>query len=157
KRGYLCDVRTLYSFALRRGYVTVNPAKGVELPVLADGEELGEIAIHTPEEARTILEFARGRNLNLMRMLAIRYFCGLRTEEALRLREEDINKNGNGLIIISAKNSKTRSRRLIEISESLKAWLALGGELNGTVSANTLRLFKKAVAVECKVAWPKNA
>jgi len=83
--GYLSDVRTLFNFAIRRGYLDLNAASGVELPAL-DGTAI--IAIHSPEQVRQVLETARKWDIDVCRHLAVRYFAGVRSAEAHRLRED---------------------------------------------------------------------
>lgn len=125
QRGYLADVRTLFNFAVRRGYLDRNPASGVELPAPADHQKIG---IHSPDQVRTVLEAARKTDLDLCRHLAVRYFAGIRSAEAHRLLESDL-KLDQSLLEVPAVKSKTRSRRLVTIQPNLKAWLELGGQL----------------------------
>jgi len=147
QRGYLSDVRTMFNYAVRRGYLDRNPAAGVELPVL-DGES--KIEIHTAEQVRQVLDAARRADIDVCRHLAVRYFAGVRSAEAHRLRESDLKLEQN-LIEVPAVKSKTRARRLVTIQPNLKAWLQLGGELRG-VSDMTIR----AVIRLSKVQWAHN-
>jgi len=147
QRNYLCDVRTMFNFAVRRGYLDRNPAAGVELPVL-DGRN--SIQIHAPEQVRQVLETARRVDLDVCRHLAIRYLAGVRTAEAHRMRETDL-KMDHDLLEVSAAKSKTRARRLVTIQPNLRAWLELGGELR-PLGANTVRNVIKL----SKVEWPHN-
>lgn len=87
-RGYLADVRTLFNFAIRRGYQMRSPASAVELPCDASMHE--PPAIHTPRQLAQLLTTARTADLDVCRHLAIRYFTGVRSAEAHRLREENI-------------------------------------------------------------------
>jgi integrase len=146
-RNYLGDIRTLFNFAKRRGYVDRNPGLGVELPPLDKTEK---VEIHTPDQVRQVLECARRADLDIMRHLAVRYFAGLRSAEAHRLREEDLKLDQN-LIEVPAEKAKTRSRRLVNVQPNLAAWLALGGELR-PMSEWTVCKFKKLTAV----VWPHN-
>jgi integrase len=146
-RGYLSDVRTLYNFAQRRGHTGHNPAAGVELPTLDGG---ARIEVHTPEQVQAVLNWARAADLNICRHLAIRYFAGLRTAEAHRLREEDLKLEQN-LLEVPAVKSKTRSRRLVTIQPNLKAWLELGGEL---LAVGDMKI--RAIIRGSKIAWPHN-
>ena len=111
RKGYLLDVRTLYNFAVRRGYCAANPANAVEC---ADCRHATP-GIHTPEQVAAVLMIARETDRNVMRCLAVRYFAGLRASEAERLTEDCI-KLDQGLIEVTADNSKTRRRRLVTIT-----------------------------------------
>jgi site-specific recombinase XerD len=114
-RGYYGDVKGLFAFAVRRGYCDRNPALGVELPVL-DGH--ATIQIHTPAQVKAVMDCARRADLDVCRHLAVRYFAGLRTAEAHRIRETDLKLEQN-LIEVSAVKSKTRARRLVTIQPNL--------------------------------------
>lgn len=145
--GYVTDVRTLYHFAIRRGYLDRNPAAGVELPVL---DKTSPIQVHTPDQVRTVLETARRRDLDVCRVLAIRYFAGIRTAECHRLRESDL-KLDQDLIEVPAIKAKTRARRLVTVQPNLRAWLALGGELRPMADDSVREVIRLS-----KVDWPHN-
>lgn len=148
QRGYLSDVRTFFNFVERRGLVSHNPAAGVELPTSND---LAPPKIHTPAEVRQVLQAARDRDPDVCRLMAIRYFAGVRSSEAHRLREENILLD-RGVIEIPAAKAKTRRRRLVEIQPNLRAWLALGGELRAMSDYRTIRPVLQA----SKVSWHHN-
>jgi len=147
-RGYLADVRTMFNFALRRGYVDRNPASGVELPVL---DATSTIGIQTPDQVKLVLDTARRADLDVCRHLAVRYFAGLRSAEAHRIRESDLKLEQN-LIEVPAVKSKTRARRLVTIQPNLRAWLDLGGELRAVGDMTVRRVIRLS-----KVPWPHNA
>ena len=150
QKGYLGDVRTLLNFAVRRGYLEKNPAAGVELPDCDAAPQ----SLHTPDEVKKVLEFARRYDLNVCRALAVRYFAGLRSAEADKLEEKFI---GAKYIEVTAANSKTRRRRLVTITDNLRAWLALGGALPVFGCKNNLwRLFNAALLKQTGVAWQFN-
>ena len=145
RRGYLADVRTFFKFAQRRGLCATNPAAAVEVPSLPPGAPPG---IHAPAEVRAVLETARRLDPDACRLLAVRYFAGVRSAEAHRLTEEDFR--GDVLEVPAAK-SKTRARRLVKIEPTLAAWLALPGKLP---VSNPERV--RAVARASGVRWPRN-
>lgn len=141
----LKDLRLLFTWAARRGYVVTNPALGVELP---QGPAGGPPGIHSPEEVRQVLETARRIDPQVCRLLAVRYFAGVRSAEAARLRESDFRP---GFLEVPAAKSKTRSRRLVTIQPALASWLALGGEL-GPMRTDRVRQVVRASGVP----WPHN-
>jgi integrase len=149
-KGYLGDVRTLFSFAVKRGYVVRSPALGVELPEVMPGT----VTIHTPEQAKAVLEFARGYNVDICRAMAVRYFAGLRTAEVERIEEKHIRDKS---IEVTAINAKTRRRRLVTIQPNLREWLALGGTLpvRGCKS-NVWRDFNDALRHATGLPWSHN-
>ena len=144
-KSYLSDVRTLLGFAVRRGYLARNAAAPIDAPRCPPKPP----ALHTPAEVRRILATARASHPAFCRTLAVRYFSGLRSAEAFRLSEAEIKGN---YIEVTAAKSKTRRRRLVEITPNLRAWLAVGGELHtGRTSGLASRVAKLA-----GVAWPGN-
>ena len=124
KKGRLLTLRTVFSWGAARGLLLGNPALGVDTP--QDESEQAPPGIHTVEQVQAVLDCARKHDLDVMRCLAIRYFAGLRTSEAVRLEEKEI---GEKFIEVTALKSKTRRRRLVEIQPNLAAWLAIGGTL----------------------------
>ena len=147
-KGYLDSVKTLFSFAVKRGYLDRNPALGVELP---RAPATAPIGVHTPDQVRQVLDTARRADLDVCRVLAVRYFAGVRSAEAHRLRESDL-KLDQGFLEVPASKSKTRSRRLVTIQPNLKAWLALGGELRAVGDMTIRKVIKLS-----KVDWVHNA
>lgn len=143
--GHIRDLRTFLGWCQRRGWTSSNPAQELELP---SGPDRRPLEVHTPAEVAQLLEFARERSPDVCRHLAVRYFTGVRSAEAHRLREVHIRED---FLEVPASASKTRSRRLIRIQPNLAAWLALGGELR-PLSPNTI----KAVVRASGVAWSHN-
>lgn len=144
QRGYLADVKTLFTWARRRGYCDGNPAEGVELPA---PESVAPCIMPADQVAR-LLNFARGESPDVCRWLAVAFFAGVRSAELHRLREADILP---GFVQVPAAKAKTRARRLVTIQPALSAWLALGGELR-PMSPNTI----KAVVRRSGVTWGHN-
>ena len=149
KKGYLSDVRTMFNFALKRNLMQRNPAAAVENPVV----ESGPPAIHTPDQVRAVLDFARSYDLDICRCLAVRYFAGLRSSEAERLLEAHIR---DGFIEVTAALAKTRRRRLVAVQPNLAEWLKLGGKLPLHDLSNTWRLFRTALKQTHGLEWAHN-
>jgi integrase len=146
RRGYLADVRAWLAWCERRAWISSNPARALDAPALPPQ---GPPAIHTPEEASRVLAAARPWP-DVLRLLAIRYFCGLRSSEAERLRESHLLLD-RGYVEVPAAMAKTRRRRLVAIPDNLRAWLALDGTLRG-IRPSTVR----EVIRSSGVAWPHN-
>jgi len=146
-KNRLAHLQELWRFALARGFVTgPSPVLSVERPTASAAPA---VAIHTPDQVRTVLRAAQAQDLSVMRHLAIRYFAGLRTSEALRLQEQNIKPHH---IEVPGWASKTRQRRLVDIPDNLRDWLALGGQLPMT---NEKRA--RWIAQRAGVPWPHNA
>jgi len=145
-RGRLQYVRTLFAFAQRRNLCAGNPALAVDLPATSS-EAPG---IHSPEEVRKLLDAAQAWSPRLVRVLAVRYFAGLRAAEVARLEESDI---GAEFVTVPAHKAKTRQRRLVRIQPALRAWLDLGGELPGVTCEQQL----PELCIRAGVPWLRNA
>jgi integrase len=104
----------VFQYGIRHDFCDKNPAHGIEL------EKLRSLPpeIFTPEQLRAVLTAATPE---LLPLLAIGAFSGLRTAELLRLEWEDCTR---GHVRVEAAKAKTASRRVIRMSENLAAWLA---------------------------------
>jgi integrase len=146
QRNNLATIKGLFQWCVRRGWIEKDCATWIEL-----GEVISKpIEIHKPVEVSNVLECARVIDLGVMRILAIRYFGGVRSAEALRLREENILL-AHGVIEIPATKSKTKRRRIVRITPNLRAWLDLGGVLIPTGDATIRR-----VIFQSGVKWAHN-
>jgi integrase len=110
---------TMFSFAKKQGYLHPDRKTAAELSE-SFKEPDTKIEIFTPDEMRRILLAANARILPL---IAIGGFAGIRSAEILRLDWEDI-KWDRGHIEIAGSKAKTAARRLVPLTENLKAWLA---------------------------------
>lgn len=152
KLNRLESVRLLFSFSVKRGYLSTNPALAVE--GFSDTSRHQPVKIHTPEQVGKLLRYWQNEDLNICRMLALRYFAGLRACEVQRMTEEDI-KLDRGIIEVRAavaKQTRSRRRRIVTIQPNLKRWLALGGEIPLTDFNTKMARVGKAADVE----WTDN-
>jgi len=113
------NIVTMFRFAKKQGYLHPDRKTAAEQSESFNVPDK-EITIFTPEEMEKILLVAHARILPL---LAIGGFTGIRTAEICKLDWEDI-KWDRGHIEVSGRIAKTNARRLVPLSENLKAWLA---------------------------------
>ena len=113
-------IRQLLAWCARKDYLAVNHRLTEADAMRPEHANSAEVAFYTPKELRTLLETAEGP---MRAMIAIGGLAGLRTAEILRLDWADVWRV-RGHIEISARNAKTRQRRLVEIVPALAAWLA---------------------------------
>lgn len=145
RRGYLTDVRTLYSFALKRGYAASNPALAVDKPKV----DKNPPGIHTVPQVEAMLRAClEGEGLELLPSIVLGYFGGLRPDEIKRLEHSAIGKD---LIDVDVSTSKTRRRRFVQINETLRLWLKKCP--NRIVAKNYDRKFDR-VRELAAVPWP---
>jgi len=110
---------TMFGFAKKQGYLHPDRKTAAELSEKFKEEETA-ISIFTPDEMLRILLAAHVRILPL---IAIGGFAGIRSAEVARLDWEDI-KWDRGHIEITGSKAKTAARRLVPLTDNLKAWLA---------------------------------
>lgn len=90
-------------------------------------------------------------------MVVIGFFCGLRPENELgkmewrHVREE--------LVVVSSGRAKSRSRRLVDLSENARAWLALCPSREGRIQPKGWERKWELLRKQCGVLdnWPHNA
>jgi integrase len=152
KTNFRRAVHNLFSWCVARGYATSNPvtqAAKVKIPPRT-------IGVLSVSEARRLLMACHAC---LLPAVAIGMFAGLRREEIARLDWREINLDG-GHIEVAASKSKTAQRRLVEISDNLREWLAPHRQLSGLVSPTRTPYrwrFNEAVKAAGIERWPRNA
>jgi integrase len=140
----------LFSFARQNRWVETNPMPEIPLAKVFAGEP----GILTPEQVALLLESADEETLPFW---AIGAFAGLRSSEIERLQWEQVDFEA-GLIEVTAKSSKTASKRFVKIEPNLHRWLSSHMFQRGPVCPPGLypRLLedrKRAGLTE----WPSNA
>ncbi|MFZ9937901.1 MAG: tyrosine-type recombinase/integrase [Luteolibacter sp.] len=146
---------TMFSFAKKQGYLHPDRKTAAELSESFKVPDT-KIEIFTPDEMRRILLAANARILPL---IAIGGFAGIRSAEILRLDWEDI-KWGRGHIEIAGSKAKTAARRLVPLTDNLKAWLEpWRGEKGKIMSISDYAGALNDTAVKAKIpgGWRQNA
>jgi integrase len=106
----------LFGFARQNKWVETNPMQDIPLAkVVAEAP-----GILTIEQAARLLESASEETLPYW---TIGLFCGLRSAELERLDWSRVNFQ-KGLIEVTAKSSKTASRRFVTIPPNLHKWIS---------------------------------
>ena len=149
------NIVTMFSFAKKQGYLHPDRKTAAELSETFKVPET-EIAIYTPEEIGRLLLAAHAR---ILPVIAIGAFAGIRTAEIMRLDWEDI-KWDRGHIEIAGRKAKTAARRLVPLTENLKAWLAPWREETGrivTLTAVAGAMNDLAIKARIPGGWRQNA
>jgi len=146
---------TMFSFAKRQGYLHPDRKTAAQLSATYKAPDK-KVTIFTPEEMEKLLLAALGR---IFPVIAIGGFAGIRTAEIQRLDWEDI-KWDRGYIEIQGKKAKTAARRLVPLSDNLKAWLAPWWNATGKVvslAAVAGPLSDTALKARIPGGWRQNA
>ena len=149
RNNYRTILRTLFEYAVSRGYVKDNVvAKLAKAKVVRGAPE-----IFTPAQMQSILEKAPR---DFIPYLAIGAFAGLRSAEIERLDWSEVDLTGK-LIHIKAEKSKSAQRRLVAISKNLLAWLAPYSRKQGPVAdPERVRVARDKTCAAAKIVWPAN-
>ena len=114
----LICVKVLFSYARTRNCLPAEQMTAAEqlkkVKIKHD-----DVAVFSPEEMRTILHAAP---MHLIPILAIGAFSGIRMAELNRLDWSAVDLE-RGIIELRAGQAKTASRRIIPITDNLRAWL----------------------------------
>lgn len=146
KRNRITDARIILEFARRRGYIGSNPATALELPPLDNKP----VEIMPPAHVAAAMDAAQLHDPDIMRLLAVQFFGGLRCNEAMRICDAEI---GARYVEVKAEKCKTRRRRLVTVTPPLRAWLDAGGALPVSNCWQRLVAVKRAAGVP----FPANA
>ena len=152
--NYSVKVSQLYNFAIVNGWAENNLVTSIPRPNAEDSEP----SIFTVEQAARLLEHPG--KYDLLGYIGIGLFAGLRSAELLRLDWSNI-KLAERSIIVGATVAKKRSRRVVEINETLAAWLPLCAKSKGPVvpleSNRTLYARLAKLGNEASLeGWPDN-
>ena len=152
--NYATKISQLYNFAIRNEWAENNVAASIPRPTAEDSEP----AIFTVPQAAKLLEFAE--EFDLLAYIAIGLFAGLRSAEIARLDWKDV-KLAERSIIIGSHVAKKRSRRVVDINDTLAAWLPSCAKLSGLIIPfeGNRTLYTRLAALAKKAgleAWPDN-
>jgi integrase len=143
---------SLFRFGVREGYLETNPCDTIRDKTVVDEPPV----ILAVDALAALLDAA---DSEILPMVAISAFAGVRTAELLRLTWAEVNL-ATGYIEIKKAKSKTASRRLIPIQPNLKAWLAPYSGMTGPIWNGDVNSFMRARAklvTAAGVDWPKNS
>ena len=153
KLNYRSKVNQMFRFAVKLGACSENVVLNAIKPKAIESE----VGILTPKQVSSLLCCA---GESVVAGLAIGFFAGLRESEIQRLDWADIDLE-QGHILISAKKAKSAQRRIVEISDNLRAWLLPHNKPAGSVVGDTPWQWRKGKEDAREGAgikqWPANA
>jgi hypothetical protein len=167
RNDFLTSISAFYAAAQLRHWVPAdfNPAKRVT----RKKEIRGPIHIFEPWEAKQILVRLSVRDRELVPVMALALFAGIRKEEIGRMTWPQENRGlTTGHIQMEAAKTKTGHARSVPIAENLRAWLTLFRKESGTVvpsswltgttkRENRLDDMTRRIARICAIVWRCNA
>ncbi len=127
RNNFRIALQTFFSFAKAQRYLPRNWNEFESVPLWKTKND--EVEIFTPEELSTLLAAADPR---MIPFLTIGAFAGLRSAEISRLDWAKVNLK-SGYITVDAGIAKTNSRRLVPITDNLRAWLKPVAKMHGPV------------------------
>jgi integrase len=118
-------LRTAFEFAVSRGYARENA-------VVRTAEVKTDVTVPGILTPREIAAFLGAADPRIVPAIALAAFAGLRDAEIGRLTWDRVDLAG-GHVKVDAAVAKTSSRRLVPISDNLRAWLAPYAQKAGNV------------------------
>jgi integrase len=135
RRIYIKFLSTLFAYALKRGYMAVNPLDGLERPQVL----LKAPAIFTVDQTISLLRSVIEQSeLELLTYVSIGLFAGLRPTEMIRLDWSNVRLDQR-VVLVNADASKTSQKRFVDVSDNLLAWLAPIAKESGPLAPRGLR------------------
>jgi integrase len=152
RANFRANVGVLFSYAERRRMIDSNPILRTARPKLSDNPP----EIFRVGELSALLNAANRLFPDVLPMLAIGAFAGLRDAEIKRLEWSEVDLV-RGFIEVKASKAKSARRRIVEIQSNLTEWLWPYDKMTGAVVPPNAR---KKLDLVRKVAgftrWPKN-
>jgi integrase len=134
RANFRANIGVLFSYAERRRMIDTNPVKRTSAPKLIDKAP----EIFSVNELATLLNAAQSTFPNVVPMLTIAAFAGLRDAEIKRLVWSEIDLK-RGFIEVKASKAKSARRRLIRIQPNLAVWLAPYTSISGAIVPTNAR------------------
>jgi integrase len=152
RTNYRRIIGLLFGYAEGRGIIDRNPIPRTAKPKLIDKAP----EIFKVDELRALLEAATRAAPDVVPMLAIGAFAGLREAEIQRLDWHEIDL-ARGHIEVKAAKAKSARRRIVPIQPNLAGWLRPYAGRSGQVVPAGARRKLDRVREEAGLArWPQN-
>jgi integrase len=152
RTNYRTVVGLLFSYAESRGIIDRNLISRTAKPKLVDRPP----EIFTADELRALIETATRIASDVVPMLGIGAFAGLREAEIRRLDWGEIDLP-RGHIEVKAAKAKSARRRIVPIQPNLSAWLAPYSNIRGrVVPVGARRKLSRVREAAGLTRWPKN-
>ena len=152
RTNFRSNIGVLFSYATKRRILDFNPILHTAKPKLPDNPP----EIFRVDELRALLETANRVSPDVLPVLAIGAFAGLRDAEIKRLDWNEVAL-ARGHIEVKAAKAKSARRRIVPIQANLAAWLRPYSEMKGRLVPDGYRTnFDRVRKVAGLTRWPKN-
>jgi integrase len=153
-RGQRINIKTFFRFALSHHWIASDPSAHIEKIQLEDIPP----GILTVEECNALFKSCVELEPDMSTFFALGIFCGLRSGTELQeIRKGDIDLE-RGFVNVRAEITKSRKRRIVDLSENCKAWLKLGIHSTAKIQYRFDRVIKGASErLGREFKWPRNA
>jgi integrase len=153
RANYRANIGVMFSYATKRGMLDSNPVLRTAKPKLVDSPP----EIFSVDELRALLESANRDSPDVLPMLTIGAFAGLREAEIQRLDWSEVDL-ARGHIEVKAAKAKSARRRIVPIQPNLAAWLQPYSGMTGpVVPAGARRKLARVRKAAAKLTrWPNN-
>jgi integrase len=118
RTNFRANIGVLFSLARQRRIITENPIEFTAKPKLPDNPP----PVFAVDQLRALLEAAQRVEPDVLPMLALGAFAGLRDAEIKRLDWAEVDR-ARKHIEITAVKAKSAKRRIVPIQANLAAWL----------------------------------
>ena len=118
RTNFRANIGVLFSLARQRRVITENPIEFTAKPKLPDNPP----AVFAVDQLRALLEAAQRVEPDVLPMLAVGAFAGLRDAEIKRLDWAEVDQ-ARKHIEITAVKAKSARRRIVPMQPNLSAWL----------------------------------
>lgn len=118
--NYSQAIHTFFNWCIRKDFVKDNPCSKL------DQINVGAFdpSILSVDESVKLLNFCYHNHSEVLPLLVFNLFLGIRPSECRRLRQTDLRWKDSE-VVLPAKNTKTKRRRFVTISDNARAWLEL--------------------------------
>ena len=141
---------SMFKYAIKRKYCQENPASAIDAPQ----KTKATVHVLTVKDADALMHYAEKNESDMVPYLALCLFGGLRPMgEAGRLDWKDIDFSRREVFVSDAV-SKTGDERIIEMNDTLAAWLAPYRQTEGAIFYTRSRF--ENIRKGAKVRWAKD-
>ena len=152
RNSMLVCVKVLFSYGRSQNCLPAEQMTAPEQLKKVKIKNDDDVAVFTPKQMEKILHAAPP---HLIPILAIGAFAGIRMAELNRLSWSAFDLE-RGIIELRAGQAKTASRRIIPISDNLRAWIEPLPRKGKVVRTTLLHRETTALARALKLEWPRN-